>query len=272
MWDIVMHLDRHVAALGAEYGVWAYVLLFGVVFAETGLIVATILPSDTVLFAAGALAAKGVFPVWVLYAGFALAAFAGDYVNYLAGVFLGERFFVRGRVPCVSPKALMQAHDYYVRHGGMTVVAARFVPILRAVAPLTGGIVGMGTGRFLAYSAVGKAVWAAIYVFGGYFFGQIPWMEKNFAVVVLVAMGVPFVVAGLRVAWERWKRKGRREGGKGMTAFRQPGQDAPGPSRRSRTRLTLPSVRSRLLGSTSRTRKDTPSSEARRFLRRSTRF
>jgi len=213
MWDIVMHLDRHVAALGAEYGVWAYVLLFGVVFAETGLIVATILPSDTVLFAAGALAAKGVFPVWVLYAGFALAAFAGDYVNYLAGVFLGERFFVRGRVPCVSPKALMQAHDYYVRHGGMTVVAARFVPILRAVAPLTGGIVGMGTGRFLAYSAVGKAVWAAIYVFGGYFFGQIPWMEKNFAVVVLVAMGVPFVVAGLRVAWEMWKRKGRREGG-----------------------------------------------------------
>lgn len=213
MWDVVMHLDRHVAALAAQYGPWAYAVLFGVVFAETGLIVTTILPSDTVLFAAGALAAKGVFPVWILYAGFALAAFAGDYVNYLAGGFLGERFFVRGRVPFVSPQALMQAHDYYARHGGMTVVAARFVPVLRAVAPLAGGIVGMETGRFLAYNALGKLIWTAIYVFGGFFFGQIPWMEHHFAVVVLVAMGVPFLAAGLRVAWEFWKGKGRREGG-----------------------------------------------------------
>jgi membrane-associated protein len=212
MWDVVMRLDQHVAALAAQYGLMAYAALFGVVFAETGLIIATILPSDTVLFAAGALAAKGIFPVWVLYAGFVLAAFAGDYVNYLAGVFLGERFFARGRVPFVTPEALAKAHDYYAAHGGMTVVAARFVPVLRGVAPLAGGVAGMGAREFLAYSACGKLLWAAIYVFGGYYFGQIPWMEKNFAVVALVAMGAPFLAGGLRVAWGFWKRKDRREG------------------------------------------------------------
>lgn len=212
-WDIVLHLDRHVAALSAAYGLWSYVLLFGVVFAETGLIVTTILPSDTVLFAAGAMAAKGMFPVWALYPGFCLAAFAGDTVAYLAGVFLGDRFVSRGRIPFVSQEALAKAHDYYARHGGMTVVAARFVPILRLVVPLVGGVAGMAFPRFLAFNALGKGIWAAIYVFGGYFFGQIPWMEKNFAVVILVAMGVPFLVAGLRVAWEMGKRKRRREGG-----------------------------------------------------------
>ncbi len=138
-WDIVLHLDRHVAAISADYGLWSYVLLFGVVFAETGLIVTTILPSDTVLFAAGAMAAKGMFPLWALYPGFCLAAFAGATVAYLAGVFLGDRVVSRGRIPFVSPEALAKAHEYYALHGGMTVVAARFVPILRLVVPLVGG-------------------------------------------------------------------------------------------------------------------------------------
>jgi membrane-associated protein len=209
-WDIVLHLDRHVAAISADYGLWSYVLLFGVVFAETGLIVTTILPSDTVLFAAGAMAAKGMFPLWALYPGFCLAAFAGDTVAYLAGVFLGDRFVSRGRIPFVSPEALAKAHEYYALHGGMTVVAARFVPILRLVVPLVGGVAGMPFPRFLAFNALGKAVWAAIYVFGGYFFGRIPWMEKNFAVVILVAMGVPFLAAGLRVAYVFWRQAIRK--------------------------------------------------------------
>ncbi|QLA15044.1 VTT domain-containing protein [Desulfolutivibrio sulfoxidireducens] len=212
-WDIVLHLDRHVAALSAAYGLWSYVLLFGVVFAETGLVVTTILPSDTVLFAAGAMAAKGMFPVWVLYPGFCLAAFAGDTVAYLVGVFLGDRFVSRGRIPFVSQEALAKAHEYYALHGGMTVVAARFVPILRLVVPLVGGVAGMAFPRFLAFNALGKVVWGAIYVFGGYFFGQIPWMEKNFAVVILVAMGVPFLVAGLRVAYVFWRQATRNSRG-----------------------------------------------------------
>jgi membrane-associated protein len=199
-----------VAAVSAAYGLWSYVLLFGVVFAETGLVVTTILPSDTVLFAAGAMAAKGLFPLWALYPGFCLAAFAGDTAAYLVGVFLGDRFVSRGKVPFVSPEALAKAHEYYARHGGMTVVAARFVPILRLVVPLSGGVAGMPFPRFLAFNALGKAIWAAIYVFGGYFFGRIPWMEKNFAVVILVAMGVPFLAAGLRVAYVFWRQTTRR--------------------------------------------------------------
>ncbi|MFZ5811550.1 MAG: VTT domain-containing protein [Thermodesulfobacteriota bacterium] len=212
-WDIVLHLDRHVAAVSADYGLWSYVLLFGVVFAETGLVVTTILPSDTVLFAAGAMAAKGMFPLWALYPGFCLAAFAGDAAAYLAGVFLGDRFVSRGKVPFVSPEALAKAHEYYALHGGMTVVAARFVPILRLVVPLVGGVAGMALPRFLAFNALGKAVWAAIYVFGGYFFGRIPWMEKNFAVVILVAMGAPFLAAGLRVSYLFWRQATRRPKG-----------------------------------------------------------
>jgi membrane-associated protein len=199
--DFVLHLDANLTALSAAYGVWAYALMFFVVFAETGLIIATALPSDTVLFAAGGMASQGIFAVWPLFFGFFAAAYLGDALNYYVGRLLGRRFFYGRKIPFVSREALDKTHAYYDEHGGMAIVAARFVPVLRALAPLVGGFAGMEPRPFLYYNMVGKIIWTPLYVFGGYFFGQIPFIRENFPLLILVAVGIPFCVAALRVAW-----------------------------------------------------------------------
>ena len=170
-------------------------------FAETGLVIATILPSDTILFAAGGMASQGMFSLWVLFPGFLAAAFLGDAANYLAGRLLGKRFFYGRKIPFVSREALDKTHAYYEEHGGMTIVAARFVPVLRTLAPLAGGFTGMEPRPFLFYNALGKLIWTPLYLFGGYFFGQIPFIRDNFPLLILAAVGLPFCLAGLRIAW-----------------------------------------------------------------------
>ncbi|WP_243311968.1 VTT domain-containing protein [Fundidesulfovibrio agrisoli] len=206
-WETLMHLDGHLLALSREYGAWAYGLMFLVLFAETGLVVATALPSDTVLFAVGALAARGAaFNVWWTLALMGLAAFLGDSLNFAIGRFLGRRYLDGHRIPFVSDEALAQAHDYYERHGGVTVVAARFVPVLRSLAPLAGGMVGMGWREFLYYNAVGKLIWTPLYLFGGYFFGQIPWVRENFSVAIFFALGAPLMGVVARMLYVSVKK------------------------------------------------------------------
>lgn len=208
-WELILHLDRHVAEVVQSFGLWSYALLFGLVFAETGLVVATALPSDTLLFASGALAARGTLHVWTLFIGFFLAATAGDSLNYAIGRFLGRRFFHDGRVRVIKTEHIEAVHRYYERHGAMTIVAARFVPILRSLAPLVGGVVGLETGPFLRANLLGKLLWTPLYLFGGYYLGQLPWMRDNFALTMAVAMGVPFVAAGARAVWVFTRSEGR---------------------------------------------------------------
>ena len=194
VWQYATHLEANLVGLLDAYGVWVYAVMFLVVFAETGFVVTAALPSDTVLFAVGALVARGAgFDIWATLGLLALAAFLGDTLNFACGRFLGARFFSRRSIPFVSPEALGKAHDYYERHGGLTLVAARFVPVLRAVAPLVGGVVRMEWKQFLVYNALGKALWTPLYLFGGYFFGQIPWVQANFGVAIFFALGAPLL-------------------------------------------------------------------------------
>lgn len=194
LWQLAAHLENHLLDLAGAYGVWVYVAMFAVVFAETGLVVATALPSDTVLFAVGALAAKSaVFNLWVTLPLMMAAAFLGDAANFAWGRLLGAHVLARRKIPFLSPRSLAKAHDYYARHGAVTVVAARFVPVLRGLAPLVGGAVGMGWGEFLRYNALGKLLWTPLYLFGGYFFGQIPWVERNFSAAIFLALGAPLL-------------------------------------------------------------------------------
>ncbi len=199
--DLMLHLDTRIAAASAEYGAYLYAILFFVIFAETGLVIAAALPSDTVLFAAGALAAQSVLSVWLLFFGGMLAAFLGDQLDYAVGVWLGKSFFATRELPGLRHKHFWEARRYYAKYGGATVIAGRFVPVLRCVAPLAGGMVGMPWRRFMIYNALGKLVWTPLFVFGGYFLGRIPWIAENFAMVILAALGLPFVMTGVRLAW-----------------------------------------------------------------------
>ncbi|WP_243358388.1 VTT domain-containing protein [Fundidesulfovibrio terrae] len=202
VWELSIHLENHLLAFSADYGAWVYAIMFLVLFAETGLIVTTALPSDTVLFAVGALAARGAdLSLWWTLMLMMLAAFLGDSLNFACGRYLGAHFFASRRIPFISAESLAKAHDYYERHGGATIVASRFVPVLRAFAPLVGGIVRMEWREFLKYNAIGKLLWTPLYLFGGYFFGQIPWVQRNFGVAIFLALGAPLLGVVARMVY-----------------------------------------------------------------------
>ena len=200
LWDIVVHLDRHLQWLVANYGVWIYVILFAIVFAETGLVVTPFLPGDSLLFVCGALAAVGGLDMTLLVVVLISAAVIGDSVNYSFGRWLGPRVFREDR-KWLNRKHLDRTHEFYERHGGKTIVIARFVPIIRTYAPFVAGIGAMGYTRFLAYNVGGAVLWVVSLGYAGYFFGNIPWVKQNLSLVILgiiVLSMVPLVVEYLR--------------------------------------------------------------------------
>jgi len=182
--DIVLHLDRHLAALIADYGVWIYAILFLIVFCETGLVVTPFLPGDSLLFATGALAATGAMDPVLLGGLLILASFMGDNTNYWIGRFVGPKVFSRMESRFLNRKHLDQTHRFYERHGGKAVILARFFPIIRTFAPFVAGVGTMLYPRFLAFSLVGGVAWVGGLVGGGYFFGNIPIVKQNFTLVV----------------------------------------------------------------------------------------
>jgi membrane-associated protein len=200
LWDIVVHLDRHLQWLVANYGVWIYVILFAIVFAETGLVVTPFLPGDSLLFVCGALAAVGGLDMTLLVVVLISAAVIGDSVNYSFGRWLGPRVFREDR-KWLNRKHLDRTHEFYERHGGKTIVIARFVPIIRTYAPFVAGIGAMDYTRFLAYNVGGAVLWVVSLGYAGYFFGNIPWVKQNLSLVILgiiVLSMVPLVVEYLR--------------------------------------------------------------------------
>lgn len=199
--DIMLHLDTRLAALAAADGWLVYAVIWFVIFAETGFVVTGFLPSDTVLFAAAALAARGTLSVWPIFVGGLVAAFCGDQLNYAVGRWLRRWLGCRRSLPFVRRDNLERVHRYYEKHGGLTIVASRFVPVLRSLAPLAGGVAAMPVQAFTFYNLLGKAPWTALYVAGGYYLGSIPFFAANFPAVVLCAVCVPFVVAGARWAY-----------------------------------------------------------------------
>ncbi|MGQ0569438.1 MAG: DedA family protein [Armatimonadota bacterium] len=198
---IVLHLDQYLDAVIQTYGVWAYLILFLIVFCETGLVITPFLPGDSLLFVAGALAARGSLDVWWLAGSLAVAAVAGDAVNYWVGSSLGARLLRQGEVRYLKKDYLDRTHQFYEKYGAKTIVLARFVPIIRTFAPFVAGLGRMTYRRFAVYNVAGGLAWIAIFVFGGYFFGNVPAVKRHFTLVILaviVLSVLPIAVSFLR--------------------------------------------------------------------------
>jgi membrane-associated protein len=200
--DLVLHLDRHLVDLLANYHIWIYAILFGVIFAETGLVVTPILPGDSLLFGVGALAAvdaSHMLQVGWVFLLLAVAAIAGNSVNYAIGRLLGRRAF-SGRYRFFKLEYLQRTEVYFKRHGGITVFLSRFTPIVRTFAPFVAGIGHMPYLRFQAFNVAGGASWVALFLLGGYAFGNLPLVRNNFGIVTLLVVAVSLVPL-LVVAW-----------------------------------------------------------------------
>ena len=183
--DLFLHVDKHLLEMVQTYGTWVYGILFGIVFMETGLVVTPFLPGDSLLFAAGALAGAGALDIRVIIPLLITAAVTGDNVNYLIGRKVGPRVFHEGN-RFFKQEYLHRTHDFYARHGGKTLVLARFVPIVRTFAPFVAGIGRMHYPRFLAFSIGGGTFWVCLFGLLGYFFGGLPVVKENFSIAVLV--------------------------------------------------------------------------------------
>ena len=198
--DFFLHLDKHLAEIIANYGIWTNLILFLIVFAETGLVVTPFLPGDSLLFAAGTFAALGSLDPGLLVLLLSIAAILGDTVNYWVGSYIGPRAFT-GEIRWLKKEYLERTHAFYEKHGGKTIILARFIPIIRTFAPFVAGVGAMTYSRFLLYNVVGGIVWVTLFVLAGYFFGNLPAVRQNFSYVILaiIALSVmPIVVEFLR--------------------------------------------------------------------------
>ena len=198
--DFLLHIDVHLAAIIRDYGAWTYGLLFLTIFCETGLVVLPFLPGDSLLFAAGSFAGLGVLSPWALFGGLVAAAIIGDNVNYWIGRHIGPRAF-SGTVRFLRLEHLERTRAFFARHGGRTIVLARFVPIIRTFTPFVAGVGQMYYPRFLAYDVGGGMLWVGLFVWAGYFFGNIELVRKNFTLVILAIVGVsvlPIVIEAVR--------------------------------------------------------------------------
>lgn len=182
-----------------NYGTWTYLVLFLVIFAETGLVVTPFLPGDSLIFAVGALAANGSLNINWLFIFLSIAAVLGNTINYQIGRWSGPKIFYRENVRFLNKKYLEQAHQFYEKHGGKTIIITRYIPILRTFAPFVAGAGKMSYQKFLIYNVVGGISWVAIFVYGGYFFGNIPLVRQNFTLVILAIIFISFLPAILHL-------------------------------------------------------------------------
>ena len=185
--DFVLHVDRYLETFVQQYGTLTYAILFTVIFCETGLVVTPFLPGDSLLFAAGAIAAidsSGTMNPFLLFAILSVAAVLGDTVNYFIGARFGVKLF-EYNIPFLKKEHLDRTYEFYEKYGGKTIILARFVPIVRTFAPFVAGIGSMNYSRFITYNLIGGVVWVAIFVFLGYIFGNVPFVKQNFEIVTL---------------------------------------------------------------------------------------
>jgi len=188
--DVFLHVNTHLERLTTQHGTSVYLLLFVVVFCETGLVVTPFLPGDSLLFAAGTLAARNMLSLWHLLALFIVAAILGDTVNYSVGTLLGPKLHAKGKLPFIKKQHLDKTADFYERYGAKTLVIARFVPIVRTFAPFVAGVGSMKYSRFMTYNVVGAVSWALVCVLAGFGLGNIPIVQKRFELVILLIIFV----------------------------------------------------------------------------------
>ena len=209
--DFILHIDRHLAELSLQYGVWIYVILFLIVFCETGLVVTPFLPGDSLLFAAGGIAAVGGMNIHLMVALLIAAAILGDAANFTIGKYFGARLFSNPDSKIFRQSHLAKTHAFYEKYGGKTIIIARFVPIVRTFAPFVAGMADMHYGRFIRYNIIGAIAWVVLFAYGGYFFANTKIVKENLSLVlaaIIVLSVLPAVVEIVRA-----KRAAKKQNG-----------------------------------------------------------
>jgi len=204
--SLALHVDTYIGTLIQQYGVWMYALLFLIIFIETGLVVTPFLPGDSLLFVAGAFAATGDFNLAALLLLLSIAAIAGDTMNYWIGHHIGKRVF-SGNIRFIKKEHLERTETFYEKHGGKTIIIARFVPIIRTFAPFVAGVGTMHYKRFLSYNVIGGIVWVFAFTLAGYFFGNIPIVKENLSVVIYAIIVISLAAAVMEIMRHRGKKE-----------------------------------------------------------------
>ena len=204
--DIVLHLDKHLAVMVQQYGVWIYAILFAIIFSETGFVVTPFLPGDSLLFVAGALAALGGMDIMILIAVLLAAAALGNTLNYQIGRYLGPKVFQWENSRFFNKAALMKTHLFYETHGGKTLVISRFLPLFRTFAPFVAGIGAMTWARFTFFNLIGAFAWVVSLTLAGYFFGNLPWVQKNLSAVILGIIAISMIP--VVIGWWQHRKEG----------------------------------------------------------------
>ena len=191
--DVILHVDVYLGDIINQFGGWSYLVIFGIIFCETGLVVAPFLPGDSLLFASGAFAAQGYFNIIWLYLIIVLASIFGDMLNYRIGRWFGPRVFRNEKSRIFNKEYLERTHQFYQKYGGKTIILARFIPIVRTFAPFVAGVGAMSYWQFAVYNVSGAFIWAAVFALGGYFFGNLDIIKHNFSAFILLIIVVSFL-------------------------------------------------------------------------------
>lgn len=201
--DFILHIDQHLQSLSTQYGPWIYAILFLIVFCETGLVVTPFLPGDSLLFAAGSLAAVGGMNIHLMVLLLLLAAVVGDAVNFAVGKYFGTRLFANPDSKIFRQQYLRRTEAFYAKHGGKTIIIARFIPIIRTFAPFVAGMGHMDYARFIRYNIIGAVIWVVLFSYAGYFFGQLPLVKQNLSLILLAII----VLSVLPAVVEIWRHR-----------------------------------------------------------------
>ena len=201
--DFILHVDKHLAAFVQAYGPWVYALLFLIVFVETGLVVMPFLPGDSLLFVVGTLCGAGLMSLPLAMALLVAAAILGDQVNYSIGRYVGPKVWQWEHSRFFNKQAFQQAHDFYERYGGITIILARFMPFIRTFAPFVAGVAAMSRGKFTSYNVMGALIWVVGLTLAGYWFGNLPWVQQNLSKIIWALIIIP----GLIALYGGWKAR-----------------------------------------------------------------
>jgi membrane-associated protein len=208
--DMMLHLDKHLIELVKQYESWTYLILFMIIFCETGLVITPFLPGDSLLFVIGALTASGELNFWLIVTILMIAAIIGDTVNYHIGKYIGPKIFYKENVMFLNKKHLERTHAFYEKHGGKTIIIARFMPIIRTFAPFVAGMGSMTYVKFIIYNIAGAVLWVLSLVAAGHYFGNIPIVKKNFTLVIMAIIFIsilPGIIAWLQNYLQERKKK-----------------------------------------------------------------
>jgi membrane-associated protein len=204
--DFFLHLDVHLGQIIQDYGTLTYLILFGMIFMETGLVVTPFLPGDSLIFAAGTFAGMGSLNPFIIFGLLAFAAILGDTVNYWIGHYIGPRAF-SGNIRFLEKEYMDRTHAFYEKHGGKTIILARFIPIIRTFAPFVAGVGAMTYGKFISYNIIGGVLWVAIFTFMGYFFGNLEVVQNNFSLVIMAIILISVMPAVIEYIKEKIRQR-----------------------------------------------------------------